>query len=166
MSKTFFIVFRSLFNYSWKTAAQTKKLEYFEVFCYFWLLFCPFCCKTSRDIEAYTHFVVKFDSSGALWFFFYFRITAEVFSIGLKVIKRVLLHFSSQKQMIRKKILVLKWLLRQITLCAHPHEIGHFLWKKQAFAYKHLSFVKWLYIYLDKTNFTLCRCAIYALNLR
>ena len=41
----FWAVFRSLFNFGWKTVHQTKKFEFPEGFCFLW---CP-CCPQTRD---------------------------------------------------------------------------------------------------------------------
>ena len=37
----FSVVFRSLFNFGWKTAHQTKKIEFPEEFRFFWYPYCP-----------------------------------------------------------------------------------------------------------------------------
>ena len=50
----FWAVFQNLCNFDWKTAHQTKKFEFLEVFRFFWHPVCPQWRETSGDIPIWT----------------------------------------------------------------------------------------------------------------
>ncbi len=49
----FSVVFRSLFNFGWKTAHQTQKIEFPEEFCFFGYPYCPQTRDNSGEIMSF-----------------------------------------------------------------------------------------------------------------
>ena len=73
----FLVLFRSLINFSWKTAAQTYKFMFLEVFCFFWHPAWRRECETSGDIEAFVLCLQIWQQWRPLYFFSLFQNKAK-----------------------------------------------------------------------------------------
>ena len=91
----FWAVFWNLCNFDWKTAHQTKKFEFLEVFRFFWHPVCPQWRETSGDIPIWTFCFENLTTVvPSRIFFVFFKIKSEASFTGLRLKKGYYYTFS------------------------------------------------------------------------